>query len=185
MTKKRKKNNKNILLGVCGSIAAYKVCELIRTLKKRGFDVRCILTEAGKEFITPLTLQTLSGNQVYTDMFAPYFCDPGHISLAEYAGLVAVVPATADIIAKMACGIADELLTGVVLSTRAKILVCPAMHTCMWENPVTRGNVQKLRKAGYSFIGPVKGELTRGKGTGRMAGVEEIAGEISKLAGKR
>lgn len=178
------RNTKKIILGICGSIAAYKACELIRELKRQGFEVKCILTAAGQKFITPLTLQTLSGQQVHTDLFAEYACDPAHIALAEYADLIAIVPATAETISRLSRGGAGDLLSSVVLSSRAKVLICPAMHSNMWAHPITRENVRRLQKIGYCFLGPDKGSLVSGEGTGRLAPTETIAKKIAELAGK-
>jgi phosphopantothenoylcysteine synthetase/decarboxylase len=143
-----------------------------------------MLTDAGQKFITPLTLQTLSGQQVYTDLFAQYFYDPGHISLAEYADLITIVPATADIIARISCGRADDLLTAVLLSTKAKVLICPAMHSNMWTHPVTQENIKRLKNLGYHFLGPGKGELVSGEGLGRLVLTEDIVNKITELTGK-
>ncbi len=181
---RNKKSMPRIILGICGSIAAYKTCELIRTLKKCNFEVRCILTDAGQKFITPLTLQTLSGQQVYTDFFAQYFYEPGHISLAEYADLITIVPATADIIARISCGCADDLLTSVLLSTKAKVLICPAMHSNMWTHPITQKNIKHLKNLGYHFLGPGKGKLVSGEGLGRLVPVEDIVNKITGLIKK-
>jgi len=175
-------SNKKILLGICGGIAAYKVCELIRLLKRNGYAVRCIMTEAARKFITPLTIQTLSGEQVHTDLFAEYYNDPGHVALADYPDLIVLAPATADTLAKAACGLAGDLLSSTLLSTDRKILVCPAMHTNMWKSKITQENVQKLKGIGYSFIGPESGSLASGgEGIGRLAPVETIYKRITEL----
>ena len=130
--------NRKILLGVTGSIAAYKACELVRLFVKNGDDVTVVMTKAAKEFVGPLTFQTLSKNPVFSDQFAPPVSwKPEHISLAEAADLVLVAPATANIIAKMRYGLADDLLSSVLLATRAPIAVAPAMNDGMWESPVT------------------------------------------------
>lgn len=167
---------KKILLGVSGSIAAYKSCELIRLLVKRGDEVTVVMTKAATEFVTPLTFQTLSRNPVFVDQFAPPVSwKPEHISLAEAADLVVVAPATANIIAKMRCGLADDLLSSVLLATRAPIVVAPAMNTGMWESPVTQDNLAALRARGVKVVDPGDGELACGvKGKGRMCEPAEI-----------
>jgi phosphopantothenoylcysteine decarboxylase/phosphopantothenate--cysteine ligase len=164
-----------IVIGVSGSIAAYKACELVRLFAKRGDDVRVVMTAAAKEFVTPLTFQTLSRNQVGLDQFAPpEEWRPEHISFAE-ADAVVVAPATANVIAKMAHGIADDLLTATLLATRARIFVAPAMNDGMWENPATQANVRTLRERGVHIIEPQVGALACGtEGKGRMAEPEEI-----------
>jgi phosphopantothenoylcysteine synthetase/decarboxylase len=178
----KKKNGSNLILGVCGSIAAYKVCDLIRNLKANKFEVTCILTEAAQKFITKLTLQTLSGTQVYTDLFSDYFSIPGHISLSERADLIIVIPATADIIAKLATGHSDDLLTCVILSSKSKVLICPAMDTNMWLHPATQRNVKQLKEYGYYFIGPETGKLASGKeGIGRLVSIDKILKKVNEL----
>jgi len=177
---RKKKTNKKIIIGICGSISAWKTCDLIRKLKKNGFEVKCIITEAGEKFITPLTLQTISGNKVYKDMFeniSEY--QPEHISLADWADLVAVVPATLTTISKIANGIADNLLVSVIMATKSPVLIAPAMNTNMWLNPVNQKNVDTLKKLGYKFIGPVTGDLICDKkGRGHLAPIDVIYKKI-------
>ena len=160
----------NVVLGVTGSIAAYKACELVRLLVKRGDDVHVVMTEHARAFVTPLTFQTLSRNPVESDLFAdPQDWKPGHISLAA-ADLVVVAPATANILAKMAHGIADDLLSSTLLATKAPIIVAPAMNTGMWENPATQANIAALAARGVRVVAPGVGDLACGtEGTGRMA----------------
>jgi len=173
---------KEIILGVTGSIASYKACEIIRALQDEAFGVTVVMTEEAKEFITPLTLGALSRNKVYTEMFSDAETwDIEHVSLAERASLVLIAPATANIIAKLACGICDNLLSCVTLATRASVLIAPAMNTNMYEHKVTQGNITKLKNLGYKFIGPVKGKLANGKvGLGHLASVEEIVREVKR-----
>ena len=134
---------RTIVLGVTGSIAAYKACELVRLFVKNGDDVRVVMTDHAKEFVTPLTFRTLSRNPVENAMFAdPLEWKPGHISLAEAADVLVIAPATANVIAKMANGIADDLLSSVALATKAPIVVAPAMNTGMWENAATQANIR-------------------------------------------
>ena len=138
----------NIILGVTGSIAAYKAADIANTLTKEGNSVHVILTKAGAEFITPLTFQSLTKNKVHTDMFADYVpSEIQHISLANKADLALIAPASADFIAKAAAGIADDMLTTVILAIRNKpVIVCPAMNTAMYENPITQRNINTLRE---------------------------------------
>ena len=167
---------KKVLLGVTGSVAAYKACELVRLFVKNGDEVTVVMTKAATEFVTPLTFQTLSRNPVFVDQFAPPVSwKPEHISLAEAADLVVVAPATANTIAKMRFGLADNLLTATLLATRAPIVIAPAMNTGMWESPVTQENIEALRKRGVLVIEPGDGELACGvKGKGRMMEPEKI-----------
>ena len=167
---------KKILLGVTGSIAAYKACELIRLFVKNGDEVTVVMTKAATEFVAPLTFQTLSRNPVFVDQFAPPVSwKPEHISLAEAADLVVVAPATANTIAKMRYGLADNLLTATLLATRAPIAIAPAMNTGMWESPVTQENIAALTARGVQVIEPGDGELACGvKGKGRMMEPEKI-----------
>ena len=175
--------NKKVLLGVTGSIAAYKAVELVRLFIRNGDTVNVIMTPAACEFVKPLTFQTLSRNPVYVDQFAPPVSwRPEHISLAESADLVLVAPATANTIAKMRYGLADNLLTATLLATRAPIAIAPAMNTGMWESPVTQENVAALKARGVTVIEPVDGELACGvKGNGRMMDPEKIWETCSTL----
>jgi phosphopantothenoylcysteine synthetase/decarboxylase len=177
------KNKKRIVLGVTGSIAAYKACEIIGALRKDGLDVDVILTKEGLEFITPLTLQTLSGNKVTTGMFdIPTEWSPIHTSLAQKADLVLIAPATANIIGKLASGLCDDILTCVVFATKAPVLIAPAMNDIMYSNKIVQENIKKLTKAGYNFIGPIKGHLACGcEGVGHIALVDDIVKESKRL----
>ena len=159
-----------IVIGVTGSIAAYKACELVRLFVKDGCDVRVVMTAAAREFVTPLTFRTLSRNPVGTEQFdPPAEWRPEHIAFAE-ADAVVVAPATANVIAKMAHGIADDLLTSTLLATRAPVFVAPAMNDGMWLNPATQANIAALRSRGVTIIEPVSGALACGtEGKGRMA----------------
>ena len=167
---------RTIVLGVTGTIAAYKACELVRLFVKNGDDVHVIMTDHAREFVTPLTFRTLSRNPVQCDMFSdPLEWKPGHISLAEAADALVVAPATANVIAKMAHGIADDLLTATLLATRAPVFVAPAMNDGMWENPATQENIATIRRRGVTVIGPAAGELACGsEGKGRMAEPTDI-----------
>lgn len=172
-----------IVLAVSGGIAAYKIPELVRTLRKAEHEVRCVLTASAAEFVSPMVLQTLSGNAARATLFDPE--QEGridHISLADWAEVIVVAPATANLIAKLAYGIADDLVTTVLLATRAKILVAPAMNVNMWENPATQENVARLRARGVQFVGPEAGFLACGwQGEGRMAEVATIAEAIERV----
>jgi len=174
--------NKNILVGITGGIAAYKVNLLIRELKKKGAEVKVILTESGKEFVSELTLQTLSGNKVYSRLFEKIADDSiPHINLARWADCFIVCPATANIIAKAAVGLADDLLSTVILSYDSKIIFAPAMNETMYLNPVTRENIKKLDKSGHIIIEPDTGELACvEEGTGRLPEIEKIIAHIIK-----
>ncbi len=175
--------SKEVILGVTGSIAAYKACELVNRLRKRKVNVTVVMTKEAQEFIAPLTLKTLSANKVICDLFAlPDNITPVHISLAERCDLVLIAPATANIIAKLAAGIADDALTCLCLSTRAPIVVCCAMNEKMFKHRITQANIARLKKAGYRFIGPIKGHLVcGGEGVGHLAGVSEIVKETLRL----
>jgi phosphopantothenoylcysteine synthetase/decarboxylase len=175
--------NKNIVFGVCGSIAAYKSCDVIRKLVKLNANVESILTTGGSQFITPLTLQTLSKNKVNFEMFEnPNNWEINHISLAQKADVIIIVPATADIIARFACGRANDLLTCTVLASKAKVLVCPAMNSNMLNHKATQNNIETLKSYGYKFVMPEKGELACGtRGDGRLASVETIVSAVKGL----
>ena len=171
---------RQIVLGVTGGIAAYKAGELVRELVRAGSEVRVIMTRNAQAFITPLTFQTLSGNPVHTELFSlTEESEIDHISLADRAELLVIAPATANIIGKIAAGIADDLLTSVVLATQAPILLAPAMNVHMWANPICRENLEKLRLRGYHFVDPESGELACGyEGQGRLAEISTIVEEI-------
>lgn len=175
---------KKVVVGVTGSIAAYKACEIVNGLKKDGFEVQVILTKEGKEFVTPLTLQTLSGNKVLGDMFElPDNWNPLHTSLADGASMVLIAPATANVIGKLASGMCDDLLSCVVYATKAPVLIAPAMNEKMYEHKIVQENIAKLKGIGYSFIGPVKGHLACGHyAKGHIAEVTDIIKEVKKIA---
>ncbi|MDR3111995.1 MAG: hypothetical protein LBU55_02345 [Elusimicrobiota bacterium] len=175
--------NKNIILGVCGGIAAYKVCGLIRTLVKLGANVECVLTENAKKFVTPLTLQTLSKNRVYADMFESIDrWEIEHISLAKKADIIVVVPATAEIISSLACGRADNLVSSLILASKSKILICPAMNSNMFSHKSVQNNIEILKSYSYQICGPQKGELACSEtGCGRLADIETITDKIESL----
>jgi phosphopantothenoylcysteine decarboxylase/phosphopantothenate--cysteine ligase len=174
--------DKNILLGVCGSIAAYKAVELASKLVQNGANVNVILTKAAKKFITPLTFQAITHNKVFYDMFeTTYIPDPAHISIAERIDLALITPATANIIGKLANGIADDMLTTVILAVKSPILIAPAMNERMYLNKVVQENIERLKRYGYKFIEPEEGYLICGKiAIGRLASIEKIISVIEK-----
>lgn len=173
-------NDKTIVLGISGGIAAYKCCELTRMLVKAGADLHVILTKAASHFVTPLTLQTLSGNPVNQEIFSLIEeKEVGHISLADRADAILVAPATADIIAKVSHGLCDELLPTVICATKAPVIFAPSMNEKMWTNPITKENVIRLRDYGYKFIEPEEGELACGyEGKGRLPELSIIINEV-------
>jgi phosphopantothenoylcysteine decarboxylase len=167
---------KNIIFGVTGSIAAFKAAEIVSRLKSQGFDINVIMTKSAQNFVNPLTFRTLSQNEVITDIFIENsMYDPQHISLADKADIIVIAPATANIIGKLASGIADDALTSIVMAIDAPLLIVPAMDDRMYLNPITQKNIKILQDVGYKFIGPEKGRLASGRiGIGRMADVELI-----------
>ncbi|MCY4043336.1 MAG: bifunctional phosphopantothenoylcysteine decarboxylase/phosphopantothenate--cysteine ligase CoaBC [Candidatus Dadabacteria bacterium] len=184
---------KTIVLAVTGGIAAYKSCELTREFIRLGARVRVVMTKNAREFVSPLTLQTLSGNRVASDPFdLEWESEIGHISLADGADAVVVAPATASFIGKAAAGIADNLPGAVMLATRAPVIVCPAMNVNMYSNPIVRGNLEKLQDAGIILVGPAEGDLACGwEGKGRLSETGDIVATVEKvfapddLAGKK
>ena len=168
---------KRIFLGVGGGIAAYKSAELVRRLRDQGAEVRVVMTRAGCEFITPLTLQALSGHPVGLDLLDPAAeAAMGHIELARWADLVLIAPATADLMARLAQGVADDLLTTLVLATDAQVALAPAMNQAMWRDPATQANAQLLEQRGMRLFGPGVGSQACGDtGAGRMLEAEELA----------
>lgn len=173
---------RNITLGVAGGIAAYKAAELVSSLTKKGAKVKVIMTAAAQEFIQPLTFSALSHHSVFTDMFDLKNSGVTHIELAQKTDLLAVAPATANVIAKAATGIADDLLSTVILAASCPVLMCPAMNTIMYQNPVVQQNINNLQQLGYKFVGPNSGVLACGSsGAGRMSEPLEILKAIEQL----
>ena len=175
----------NIIVGVTGGIAAYKAAELVSLLTKQGHAVRCLMTQAAGQFITPLTLQTLSGNKVYTDLFNLHE-EPEwqveHVGLAHWADCILIVPASADFLGKVAHGLADDLLSTCVMATKAPVYFALAMNDQMYANPLVQRNIQLLREVGYHFIEPEEGSLACGtSGKGRMAAPQKIASMLERL----
>jgi phosphopantothenoylcysteine decarboxylase/phosphopantothenate--cysteine ligase len=175
--------SRSVLLIIGGGIAAYKCLELIRRLKDRGIGSRCILTKAGAEFVTPLAVSSLAGERCFTDLFSlTDEADIGHIALSRSTDLVVVAPATADLIAKMATGLANDLASTALLATDKRVLIAPAMNPRMWEHPATRRNMAQLDKDGVLVVGPNSGAMAeRGEsGPGRMAEPPEILAAIEQ-----
>ncbi len=168
--------NVNVLLGVTGSIATYKACELVRKLIKSGATVNVIMTKNACEFVTPLTFQTLSKNPVTLSLFDQIDdWKPEHISLAELSDIFVVAPATANVIAKYACGIADDALTSELLAFNKKVVIAPAMNSAMYLHPATQENIKILKSRDVIFVEPEKGELACGtSGVGRLAAINKI-----------
>lgn len=174
---------KNVVVGVTGGIAAYKALELVSLLRKQNINVDVAMTKSAQEFVTPLSFQSLSQNPVITDMFdEPKAYEIAHISLAKKADVFAVVPATANIIGKLANGISDDFISTSVMATRAKVLIAPAMNTNMYCNPMVVENIKKLKSLGYAFVSPGQGRLACGDvGEGKLALVQDIFSEIMAL----
>ena len=174
--------NKNMVIGITGGIACYKVCEIISYLVREGANVDVIMTKNATEFITPLTIETLSKNKVVTDMFEKKeHIEVEHISLARKADLILVVPATANIIGKVANGIADDMLSTTIMATTSKVVFAPAMNNEMYNNKIVQENIKKLKKYGYEFINPIEGNLACGyKAIGKLAKKETIIEFINK-----
>lgn len=169
----------NILIAVCGSISAYKIADVVSELTKLGHSVQCIMTASAQQFVTPLVLETLSGRPVRAELFGPEISGTEHIDLARWADVMMVAPATANVLAKLALGLADDLVTTVALATEAPMLIAPAMNTVMWDKPITQEHVQSLRERGVTFIDPAAGTLACGEvGVGKLA---PVAGIVAAL----
>jgi phosphopantothenoylcysteine decarboxylase/phosphopantothenate--cysteine ligase len=180
-------SNKTIVLGITGSIAAYKAAEIASQLTQAGAEVNVIMTEEAIQFISPVTFRAITGRPVVTEMFdlASEFSIE-HVSLAKSADMVVIAPATANVIAKLAAGIADDTLCCTVLATKAPVLIAPAMETNMYNNPVTQDNLSKLKARDFVIVGPATGWLASGKeGLGRLADINDIIGSIRKTLGRR
>lgn len=170
---------KTVVLGISGALAAYKTPYIVTGLKRLGADVRVCMTEPAKSLVAPLTLQTLSNNPVASDPFEPVrIFEKDHVSLAKVAHVLVIAPATANIIGKIANGIADDLLTTTVISTKAPVVIAPAMNANMYQNPLYRRNAQKLADLGYHFVEPVGPN----EGTGEMEEPERIVQEVVRIA---
>ncbi len=176
----------NIVLGVTGSIAAYRAADIASQLTKAGCEVHVVMTDDAREFITPLTLQVLSRQPVTTSLYdEKHSWHPGHIHLADHADLLMIAPATANTVAKLALGLADDALGAIALATRAPMLIAPAMNGKMWTHPATAGHVRTLRERGAEFIGPEEGMLACGyQGIGRLWPVEGIVEKALAMVGQ-
>ncbi len=178
--------DKTVVIGVSGGIAVYKTLDVISRLRKLGVNVNVIMTKSATEFVTPLSFQSLSQNYVVCDMFEdPKTWDVEHVSLAKRADVFLIAPATANVIGKIANGIADDMLTTTVMATKAKVLIAPAMNTNMYENPILQRNINTLKELGYNFVEPESGRLACGDtGKGKLASPETIVDEVVKLLSK-
>ena len=178
--------DKTVVIGVSGGIAVYKTLDVVSRLRKLGVNVNVIMTKSATEFVTPLSFQSLSQNYVVCDMFEdPKTWDVEHISLAKRADVFLIAPATANVIGKIANGIADDMLTTTVVATKAKVLIAPAMNTNMYENPILQRNINTLKELGYNFVEPESGRLACGDtGKGKLASPETIVDEVVKLLSK-
>ncbi len=176
-------SQRHIVLGVCGGIAAYKAAGLASRLVQQGAEVQTVMTENATRFVSPLTFDSLTGRRTAVAMFDEHRPrEHGHVELAQWAELVLVVPATANIIGKLWAGIADDLLSTVLLAARCPVLLCPAMNTNMWESPVLQRNIAELKKLGYAFVEPEEGYLACGMvGKGRLASEEAILAAAEQL----
>ena len=178
--------NKTILIGITGGIAAYKICSLIRMYKKAGANVRVVVTPSALNFVTKLTLQTLSNNEVYVENFEVEEFKPGHISLCDEADIFVIAPTTANTISKIANGICDNLLLSTACAFKKPFLIVPAMNTGMWENEFVQENIAKLKSKGYNILNPESGFLACGtNGTGRMAEIEDIFDKTTEILNQK
>lgn len=175
-------NAPEVILGVTGSVGAYKAGDLVRHLKDTGYAVTCVMTEEAMHFISPLTLQALSERKVHTDLFSLETPTITHTMLAAYAKLILIAPATANIIGKYANGLANDLLSCILLGTRAKVLFAPAMNVHMWQHPTVQRNITTLKRLGARFIGPDVGKLACGyEAIGHLAETDEIIASVRQL----
>ena len=182
MSQSQPLKGRTILLGVTGSIAVYKSCELARLIKEEGAEVFCLMTAGAQRFVSALTFGALSGNAVATDIWDEKLWKMAHLEFAERADLYIIAPASTNCIARLACGMADDVITATASATQAPLLVAPAMHEGMWLNPATQSNVKKLKSFGTHFVGPEQGELLRGNvGWGRLAEPETILAAAKKI----
>ncbi len=179
---------KNILVCITAGIAIYKVCELIRKLKKEGYNVKCVMTSNATKLISPMLFQELAEDKVYVDMFDEYEFTPTHVSISEWADLIIVIPCSCNTIAKLATGKTEDLVSCSIYAadlSKTKVLLCPSMNTNMWKHPVTQNNLQVLKKVGYHVLEPEHGELLCKKvGVGRLPDVEKVVKYIKSLLQK-
>ena len=185
MDKPRKKRPR-VVLGVTGSIAAFKAPELVRLLREKGFDVSCLLTEEAAHFVSPLVLSTFTGKPALTDMFSQESQGMPHLRSAEEADLYLVAPVTANVLARCAQGLADDLVSLTYLATGAPVVMAPAMHNTMWHHPATQANVRLLKERGVTFVGPIVGKLADGTtAEGRMSELKNIVGAVESMLEKK
>lgn len=178
---------KTILLGIGGGIAAYKCYDLVRRLKEAGAEIHVLLTASAQQFVTPLTLQTLSGHPIHTNLFDLHEEGTiGHTTLASRADLVLIAPATANLIARFFAGMCDDIVTAVVCATKAPVMLAPAMNVHMWDNRITQRNIHGLKELGFHVIEPAEGKLACGdEGMGRLPEPEEIVREVTNFFNKK
>ena len=179
---------RRILLGVCGGVAAYKAADLVRRLRERGHEVRCAVTPSAARFVTPLTLEVLSGHPVYGEEYleAGRQGQEEHIVAAAWAELLCIAPATAHMLSTLALGLAPNFLSTLALAFRGPLVVAPAMHSAMWEKPALQENVERLRRSGVAFVGPVEGALASGEiGLGRLAEALDIVAACERASPRR
>lgn len=175
---------KRVVVGVTGGIACYKVCDVVSMLYQKGFDVAVVMTRAATKFVAPFTFQTLSHRKVYTDLFDEASFDPQHIYLADHADLLLVAPATANVLAKLAVGIADDLLTTCALALKAPLMIAPSMNDNMWSHPTVKANLETLASRGVMCVSPESGYLACNRiGTGRLPAPETIVAAVEKFLG--
>lgn len=174
--------NKKILLGVTGSIAAYKSAEIIRRLSELGYKLSVVMSKEAERFITPLTLGSLCGEKVYRDLFDDDAWRMRHISLAKETDIFLIAPATAHVVGKMANGLADDLITCIAMATKSQIIIAPAMNDQMFKNKIVQGNIKKLKDLGMIFVSPIEGKLACGIfGEGHLAEVDDIVKAVTRL----
>lgn len=178
-------NGKTILLGLTGSIAIYKSCDLVRRLRDEEAKIFCLMSKGAQEFISPLTFNALSGNVVATSMWDRNVWKMAHLDLASKADLFIIAPASANCIARLSCGMADDIVTTTACATKAPVLIAPAMHETMWLHPATQSNVKRLQSYGYFFVGPERGAFAQGtSGLGRLANIQSIIASAKKILTK-
>jgi phosphopantothenoylcysteine decarboxylase/phosphopantothenate--cysteine ligase len=170
------KKGRNVVIGICGGISIYKVCELVRILIKDSWQVKCLMTNEATKLIRPELFTYLSGNKVYTDIFAANNdYQPNHINIASWADKMIIAPATANMLAKLRAGLCDDIVSLTALSIKTGVLICPAMHENMYENKATRENIKILKKRGYIFSGPIRGKLLDNKtAMGHLQKIDKI-----------
>jgi len=173
---------REVVIGICGGIAVYKVCAVVSALVQRGCGVTCVMTRSARRFVTPLTFEALSGRKVLSSLWRPeYSYDPQHIQLTDHADLFLIAPATANMIAKIACGLADDLLSTLMTAAGSPVLIAPAMNDRMWANRVVQANVARLRELGFVILGPGEGWLAcRSRGPGRMEEPDVLVAAVAE-----